>query len=67
MSDARLLAINILELFDNLLTEKGISVPCDDARETEDRLASNGDELGLYGMEYWNLADDIESLLRTEG
>ena len=63
MNDVRWLANRIVELFDDLLIEKGIDVPCEDKRETE----SNGNELGLYGMEYWNLVNDIESLLRTEG
>ena len=50
------IAILILEMFDDLLEEKGIVVP------DEDRTGAEG-EAALYGTTYANLEDKIVELL----
>ena len=57
------LANEIVELFEELLDEKGIEIPCKDTEEQKERYA-DGNTAKLYGMEYWNLVDKIESLLK---
>jgi len=51
-------AARILELFENVLMENGISVPSpeDDERDDDDRL-------GLYGSTYSDLLDSVEEIL----
>lgn len=56
------LANEIVELFEELLDTKGIEIPCDDETEQKDRY-DDGNDAKLYGMEYWNLVDKIESML----
>ena len=57
-----MLVHEIMLLFDDLLEEKGIEIPCEDETEQANRH-DGGNESKLYGMEYWNLADKIESLI----
>ena len=47
----------ILNLVEDMLEEKGITIP-DEDRE------GNDDEARLYGMTYWNLHEDIVDLLK---
>ena len=56
------LAIEIVELFEELLDKKGIEIPCDDEDEQKDRYEGNN-AANLYGMEYFNLVSDIQNLL----
>lgn len=56
------LAIDIVELFEDLLDEKGIEIPCTDEVEQKDRY-EDGNDAKLYGMEYWNLIDTIQAML----
>ena len=58
------LANEIVELFEELLDEKGIEIPCDDETEQKDRY-DGGNGAKLYGMEYWNLVEAIEDLLNN--
>ena len=55
-------AADIVEMFDDLLCEKEISVPCDDLDEQMDRY-DDGNEAGLYGMEYAGLSEQVEEYL----
>lgn len=52
MYTKRNLATDIVDLFDDLLAEKGIEVPCSDPDEEAER---HNDEnyACLYGIEYW--------------
>jgi hypothetical protein len=50
------IAITILEMFENMLEEKGIMIP------DEDRTGDDG-EACLYGMTYGMLEDEITALL----
>lgn len=50
------LAITILDMFEDMLDEKGIMIP------DEDRTGAEG-EACLYGMTYANLEDQIVALL----
>lgn len=52
----------IVELFEKLLETKGIEIPCTDKLEEKDRHTGDN-KARLYGMEYWNLVDEIEHLL----
>lgn len=56
------LATEIIEVFEKLLDEKGIEIPCDDEEEQRNR---HYDEncAKLYGMEYYNLLSTIQNLL----
>lgn len=62
MDAKREMACYIVDMFDDLLEEKGIVIPCADESDEQDRFDS--DSLAcLYGMEYWNLVDRVEALL----
>lgn len=52
----------IVELFENLLESKNISIPCDDKDEENERINADN-QAKLYGTEYWTLIDQIEALL----
>lgn len=52
----------IMELFEDFLEEKNISIPCDD--EEEERMRYEDENAArIYGMEYYNLSEKIEELL----
>lgn len=59
------LAHEIVELFEQLLEEKGIEVPCSDEAEESERH-EGGNVAKLYGMEYAKLVDKVEELLAPE-
>lgn len=63
MDEKRELAARIVDLFDDLLYQKGIEVPCEDADEQAERRGGKNDAC-LYGMEYWTLVDKIEEMLK---
>lgn len=63
-SDICTLAAYIADVFDDYLAEINIPIVCSDASEEEDRR-SNENSAMLYGMEYWNLVEDIEAHLRA--
>lgn len=58
MDKYRLLAIDILDLFENVLEENDITIPDEDRTgdETEARL---------YGMTYANLEDEIVEMIKN--
>jgi len=60
------LASEIVELFEDLLDEKGIEIPCEDKTEQSERY-EDGNTAKLYGMEYWSLVDKIECMLTERG
>jgi hypothetical protein len=62
MEDSMDLIGEIVELFEELLDEKGIEIPCEDETEQRERYL-DGNNVKIYGMEYWNLIDKIENLL----
>lgn len=55
-------ATEIVELFEELLDEKGIDIPCSDKEEQESRY-DGGNVARLYGMEYFNLVGAVQNLL----
>lgn len=59
MYTKRNLAMDIVDLFNELLSEKDIEVPCSNTDEEAERH-DNGNCACLYGMEYWNLVDRVE-------
>lgn len=63
MDKKRELSARIADLFDDLLYQKGIEVPCEDSNEQAERH-EGGNEACLYGMEYWTLVDKIEEMLK---
>ena len=58
LEKSRQLAISILDIFDDMLEEKGITIP-DDDRE------GNEEEAPLYGCTYFDLEDKISTLLAS--
>lgn len=56
------LAHEIVELFEDLLDRKGIEIPCDDETEQKNRY-EDGNDAKLYGMEYWDLVDQVKNLI----
>lgn len=63
MNGTKALATAIVELFEDLLDDKGIEVPCaDEAEENQRHL--NGNTAKLYGTEYGDLIDRVEALLK---
>lgn len=63
MNKKRELAARIVDLFDDLLDQKGIEIPCEDPDEQTERHEGDN-EACLYGMEYWTLVDKIEEMLK---
>lgn len=51
-------AAEIMEMFDDMLTEHGIKVP---SEEDDQRGADN--DAALYGMVYFNLLDAVERVI----
>ncbi|MEG1523855.1 MAG: hypothetical protein RR475_02385 [Clostridia bacterium] len=62
----RRIAASIVELFEDLLDEKGIEVPCSDEMEQKERY-NDGNSAKLYGTEYWNLVQEVEEYLDKKG
>lgn len=58
----REIACEIVDFFDDLLYEKGIEIPCSDEQEEAERH-SNDNEAKIYGLEYWNLVNQVQSIL----
>lgn len=58
-------AAEIIELFEDLLEEKNITITCADPEEEKDRSKSKSDAR-IYGMEYVNLVDAVEAILGKE-
>ena len=56
--NTRVIAADIVEMFDDLLTAHGIKVP---SEEDDERGTDN--DAALYGMVYWNLLDDVERIV----
>ena len=52
----------IVEVFEDLLEEKGRESPCQDEVEQRERY-DGGNTAKLYGTEYYNLVDKILRLL----
>lgn len=52
----------IVELFEDLLEEKGIEIPCQDEVEQKERY-DGGNTAKLYGTEYYDLVDKVQRLL----
>lgn len=62
---AKDLAFSVVDIFEDLLDEKEIEIPCADAHEEEDRH-DHENTAKIYGSEYWYLIDRIEELLKRE-
>lgn len=58
-------AAEIIELFEDLLEEKNITITCADPEEEKDRSNSQSDAR-IYGTEYGNLVDAVEAILGKE-
>ena len=56
------LAMQIIENFEDLLDEKGITIPCADKTEERERH-DDGNEAKIYGTEYGELHDAVEETL----
>lgn len=56
------LAEKIVDVFENLLDEKNIEIPCDDFTEEEERH-DGGSDAKLYGTEYFDLVAKVRELL----
>ena len=57
--DIHKMAGDIVDKFDDVLVQHEIKVPSE-----EDDQRDEGDDLGLYGMTYWGLVDEVEDMLR---
>ncbi len=57
------LAFYVVDVFEDLLDEKNINIPCADSSEEEDRR-ENKSAARIYGTEYGNLVDRVEALLK---
>lgn len=56
------LAENIIDIFENLLDEKNIEIPCNDPVEEEGRH-DGGNDAKIYGTEYFDLVAQVRELL----
>lgn len=59
----RNLAFYVVDIFEDLLDEKDIDIPCADSSEEEDRH-ENENAARIYGTEYGDLVDRVEALLK---
>lgn len=59
------IATEIVELFEDLLDEKGIEIPCEDKQEEAERHYG-GNNAKLYGTEYWTLLDKVSNLVDSD-
>lgn len=59
------LAFYVVDIFEDLLDEKDIDIPCADSSEEDDRR-KNESAARIYGMEYGDLVNRIEELLKRE-
>ena len=57
-------AVDLVEIFEDLLDDKEINVPCEDWREEAERHV-NESSARVYGSEYGDLIDKIEARLET--
>lgn len=55
-------AMLAVSAFEDLLDEKNIEIPCEDAIEQQDRY-EGGNDAKLYGMEYYDLVDKVKDIL----
>lgn len=62
---AKDLAFSVVDIFEDLLDEKDMEIPCADAHEEEDRH-DHENTAKIYGTEYWYLVERIEELLKRE-
>lgn len=62
MNDFHSMACDIVDLFDELLAEKDIEIPCANSLEEEERHDDDNCAY-LYGTEYWSLVDQVEEYL----
>lgn len=62
MTKNNLIAIGIIELFENLLEKKNLKIDCEDEYEELERDFPNNDAR-IYGTEYWNLEEKITCIL----
>lgn len=62
---AKDLAFSVVDIFEDLLDEKDMEIPCADAHEEKDRH-DHENTAKIYGTEYWYLIDRIEELLKRE-
>ena len=60
--ETRELATTIVDVFDDFLDEKNISIPCVDPYEQEDRLQDDN-SAAIYGSEYFELEDRVCDVL----
>lgn len=56
------LAEDIVDIFENLLDEKNIEIPCNDPVEEEGRH-DGGNDVKIYGTEYFDLVAQVRELL----
>lgn len=61
-SDIKDKAIAVVELFERLLDCKGIDIPCSDEEEQLTRY-EEGNCARIYGIEYYNLVDDVMNVI----
>lgn len=54
-------ACEIIGIFEHLLDEKGISIPCADASDQEERRREEAGR--IYGAEYYSLEDSIKATI----
>lgn len=59
------LAFYVVDIFEDLLDEKDIDIPCEDSSEEDDRR-KNESAARIYGTEYGDLVDRVEALLKKE-
>ena len=58
------LATDIVDVFDNFLASKNIEIPWDEPEEESERHDDDNCAC-LYGMEYWDLVDQVEFMLSS--
>ena len=58
------LAFYVVDIFEDLLDEKDIDIPCADSSEEDDRR-KNESAARIYGTEYGDLVDRVEAWMKN--
>lgn len=62
MNSIRDIALQIVDIFDEFLSENNINISCLNTDEELERTDEDGSS-SLYGTEYWDLVDEVETFI----
>lgn len=63
MNAIRDIALQIVDIFDEFLLENNINITCLNTDEEIERSDDEDNSSSLYGSEYWDLVDEVETFI----